>query len=136
MLTAHLKRLITFTSIKLVMIGTLVSTLSINVWAGEADVIKVKVRHNGGDSFQIIATVKHADTGWDHYANAWEILDEQGNVIGKRVLHHPHVNEQPFTRSHTLKIADEVNKITLRAVDSVHGTGGKTITIPLVRDRK
>ncbi len=102
-------------------------------YAGEADVVDVKVRHNGGNSFQIITTLKHADTGWDHYANAWEILDEKGNVIGKRVLHHPHVNEQPFTRSHTLDIPASVKKITIRGVDSVHGTGGKEKTITLSR---
>jgi hypothetical protein len=100
---------------------------------GEADVTKVEARYNGGNSFQIVTTVKHADTGWDHYADGWEILDEQGNVIGKRVLYHPHVKEQPFTRSHTLDIPVHVKEITVRALDSVHGKGGKEITIPLKR---
>jgi len=101
--------------------------------AGEADVTELKVRYNGNDSFQIITTVKHADTGWDHYSDGWEILDEQGNVIGKRVLYHPHVKEQPFTRSHTLMIPKSVNRITVRALDSVHGQGGKQQTIELIR---
>ncbi|MBX2809440.1 MAG: hypothetical protein KTR20_12515 [Cellvibrionaceae bacterium] len=101
--------------------------------AGEADVIDVKIRHNGGDSFQIIATVKHADTGWKHYANAWQVLNENGEVIGTRTLHHPHENEQPFSRSLTLTIAPEVKKITVRALDSVHGAGGKTLTRALSR---
>ena len=102
-------------------------------FSGEADVVDVKVRYNGNDSFQVITTVKHADTGWDHYANGWEVLNEQGEVLGKRVLYHPHVNEQPFTRSHTLNIPSSVKKITVRAIDSVHGMGGKTITVPLIR---
>ncbi len=102
---------------------------------GEADVIDVKVRFNGGNSFQVITTLAHADTGWDHYANGWEILDEQGKVIGKRVLFHPHVNEQPFTRSHTLDIPASVNRITIRGIDSVHGIGGKEKSIDLVRER-
>ncbi|MGH1486600.1 MAG: hypothetical protein ACRBCI_10300 [Cellvibrionaceae bacterium] len=102
-------------------------------YAGEADVINVEARYNGGNSFQIITTVKHADTGWKHYADGWEILDEQGNVIGKRVLYHPHVNEQPFTRSHTLDIPKSVKQITVRALDSVHGQGGKEMSIPLKR---
>lgn len=104
-----------------------------HVEAGEADVLDVKVRYNGNDSFQIITTVKHGDTGWDHYANAWEILDENEQVIGKRVLHHPHVKEQPFTRSHTLSIPSHVKKITVRAIDSTHGIGGKTFSVFLNR---
>lgn len=101
--------------------------------AGEADVLDVKARYNGADSFQIITTVKHADTGWDHYANGWEIVDESGKVIGTRVLYHPHVNEQPFTRSHTLTIPASVKRITVRAIDSLHGKGGREIVLKLVR---
>jgi len=103
------------------------------LFAGEADVTELKVRYNGNDSFQVIATVKHSDTGWDHYANGWEIIDEQGKVIGKRVLHHPHVSEQPFTRSHTLIIPKSVKKITVKAIDSIHGHGGQHQTLVLSR---
>ena len=41
----------------------------------------------------------HPDTGWDDYADGWRVLDMDGNELGMRVLHHPHVDEQPFTRS-------------------------------------
>ncbi len=109
--------------------------MALPVMGGEADVVDVKVRFNGGNSFQVITTLKHADTGWDHYANGWEILDEQGNILGKRVLFHPHVNEQPFTRSHTLDIPAKVNRITVRGIDSVHGIGGKEKSVDLVRER-
>ena len=44
-------------------------------------------------------TLEHADEGWSHYADQWEVLSLDGNLLGKRVLHHPHENEQPFTRS-------------------------------------
>ena len=40
-----------------------------------------------------------ADSGWDHYANRWEVLEPEGQVIATRTLLHPHVDEQPFTRS-------------------------------------
>ena len=43
--------------------------------------------------------MEHPDTGWDHYADGWEVLDADGNRLGFRELMHPHVNEQPFTRS-------------------------------------
>lgn len=50
-----------------------------------------------GDTVSV--TLRHPDTGWDHYADAWEVLDTDGARLGLRVLAHPHVNEQPFTRS-------------------------------------
>lgn len=119
-----------------VVIITCIGSMASSVLAGEADVIDVKIRHNGGNSFQVITTLAHTDTGWDHYANGWEILDEEGHVIGKRVLFHPHVNEQPFTRSHTLDIPSTVNRITLRGLDSVHGQGGVEKSINLLRGNK
>jgi len=102
---------------------------SYQAFAGEADVLEVKIQPLGEDRYRINTTVQHADTGWDHYANTWEVLDENGNVLGKRVLLHPHVAEQPFTRSHTVTIPATVKTITVRANDSVHETGGKTISI-------
>ena len=50
-----------------------------------------------GDRFSV--TLSHPDTGWDHYADGWEVLDADGTSLGVRELLHPHVAEQPFTRS-------------------------------------
>ena len=52
-----------------------------------------------GAQWRFDVTLKHPDTGWDHYADAWEVLDADGQSLGLRVLVHPHVDEQPFTRS-------------------------------------
>ena len=77
-------------------------------------------------------SVLHGDTGWDHYADQWDVLDENGNVLASRVLHHPHVGEQPFTRSLSgVKIPAGVKSVTLRAHDSEHEFGGKELTITL-----
>ena len=100
-------------------------------YAGQADVLKVDVRALGGGRYHINTTVKHADKGWDHYANAWQVLDSKGQVLGERVLHHPHDNEQPFTRSLTLTIPASVKSIVVQAKDSVHGYGGKAVTVTL-----
>ena len=102
--------------------------------ADEADVVDVKIFKTGRDKFRIDATVKHADTGWDHYSNKFEVLDTEGNLLGTRVLHHPHVNEQPFTRSVTLEIPKSVTSVVVRAGDSVHELGGAEITIAVPHD--
>ncbi len=97
--------------------------------AGEADVVGVKLSKSNADMYRISVTVAHDDTGWDHYADQWDVLDENGKVLGTRVLMHPHENEQPFTRSMSLSIPMEVKKITVRARDKKHGYGGKTMTV-------
>ena len=85
---------------------------------------------SGTYSFSV--TVQHADTGWDHYADAWDVVGPDGKIIATRTLYHPHVNEQPFTRSlGNVTIPDGVTQVTLRAHDSVHGYGGAEITLDL-----
>lgn len=96
---------------------------------GEADIVGVKIFKTGRDKFRIDASVRHADTGWDHYSNKFEVLDTDGNVLGTRVLHHPHVNEQPFTRSLTLEIPKSITQVVVRAGDSQHEFGGAETTI-------
>ena len=67
--------------------------------AGEADVVKAAVENTGERTYRFDVTVAHADTGWDHYADKWEVLALDNTILGTRILHHPHVDEQPFTRS-------------------------------------
>lgn len=109
-----------------------VCSFSLRSYAGEADVVDVSVSKSGDDLYRFSATVLHEDSGWGHYANKWEVLDPQGNVLGTRVLHHPHVGEQPFTRSLSgVRIESGVTAVTVRAHDLVHGYGGKPFTINL-----
>ena len=98
-------------------------------YAGEADVVGGNITSLGDGRYRIDATVQHADTGWDHYADRWDVLGPDGTVLGVRELAHPHVNEQPFTRSLTLEIPAGITRITLQANDSVHGLGGKTFEL-------
>ena len=106
--------------------------LPIMVQAGEADVIGVKIVKIEGNTYQIDVTVSHGDEGWDHYVNKWDVVGPDGTVIGTRILHHPHVHEQPFTRSlSTIEIPEKYGSVTVRAHDSVHEYGGKAVTTDL-----
>lgn len=97
--------------------------------AGGADVVDVKITKSG-TTFSFDVTVRHGDTGWKHYANKWEVVGPDGKVLGTRVLYHPHVDEQPFTRSlNSVRIPAAVGEVTVRAYDSKHGVGGKTMTV-------
>ena len=100
--------------------------------AGEADVVRAEVRAEGGGAWRFRVTVAHGDTGWDHYADKWDVVAPDGTVLGTRVLLHPHETEQPFIRSlGGVEIPQGVSEVTLRAHDRVHGYGGKEVTVKL-----
>ena len=101
-------------------------------FAGEADVVAGKAIRIGEGRYRFEATLKHADTGWDHYADKWDVVAPDGAVLGTRILHHPHVNEQPFTRSLSdVNVPGDIDIVTLRAHDSVHGYGGAEVSVAL-----
>ena len=104
--------------------------ISTAVYAGEADVIEVDIKHMGENTYYFKVTVRHADGGWDHYADKWDVVAPDGTVLGTRTLYHPHVDEQPFTRSLPgVKIPESITEVTVRAHDSVHSYGGKTVKV-------
>lgn len=101
--------------------------------AGEADVVKVAVEKIG-PTYRFAVTVAHRDEGWEHYADKWEVIGPDGQVLGTRVLLHPHVEEQPFTRSLSgVEIGSEIHSVTVRAHDLVHGYGGREMQVELPR---
>ncbi len=100
--------------------------------AGEVDVVAVAVVASAAGVYRFDVTLSHADEGWHHYADRWEIRDGDGTVLATRVLAHPHVNEQPFTRClGGVRIGPSLNVVTVAAHDSVHGYGGEEITVDL-----
>lgn len=102
------------------------------VMAGQADVVDVKVEQSFDHSYRFEVSVRHDDEGWNHYADRWEVLAPDGTVLATRVLMHPHVDEQPFTRSLAgVRIPEGISTVTIRAHDLVHGYGGETITLEL-----
>jgi hypothetical protein len=102
--------------------------------AGEADVVAVQALPEGGGRWRFNVTVAHADEGWDHYADKWDVVAPDGSLLGTRVLLHPHESEQPFTRSlGGVAIPEGIETVTLRAHDSVHGYGGAELTVELER---
>lgn len=75
-----------------------------------------------GDSWTVSVTISHPDTGWDDYADGWRVETTDGEILGTRVLHHPHVEEQPFTRSLSgVEIPDGVSQVVVRASTNVEG---------------
>lgn len=120
----------TIASMALIIVVLMITTL----YAGPADVVNVEVKPDGAQSFHFSVSVRHNDEGWDHYANKWDVVAPDGTILATRILHHPHENEQPFTRSlGGVMVPDGITTVTVQAHDSVHEYGGKTITIELPR---
>jgi hypothetical protein len=103
-----------------------------SAFAGKADVIDAKATRAADGSYTFSVTVKSDDTGWDKYADRWEVVNTDGKVLGARVLAHPHEDEQPFTREQSgIVVPVGVKEVIVRAHDKVEGFGGKELTVPL-----
>lgn len=93
-----------------------------------AHVLATDFQRTGENTYTVSATVRHNDTGWNNYANAFEVKGD--NVEnGERVLLHPHENEQPFTRSQSGVVATGL--VYVEAKDNVEGLGGSLIYLDL-----
>ncbi|MCP3870999.1 MAG: hypothetical protein GY703_23460 [Gammaproteobacteria bacterium] len=100
-------------------IPLLVPTL---LMAGQVEIKEVRSRMDTGGLYRFDVTLEHADTGWKHYADGWEVLTIDGALLGTRTLYHPHVDEQPFTRSLSgVAIPANTRELLIRAHDKVHG---------------
>jgi hypothetical protein len=100
--------------------------------AGKADVIDAKASKAADGTYNISVTVASDDTGWDKYADRWEVVAPDGTVLATRILAHPHETEQPFTREQSgINIPPGISKVIIRAHDKVEGFGGKELTINL-----
>lgn len=112
-------------------IGCFLLLTSSALWAGEVEIVNATFSR-GAIDWSASVTLRHADTGWKHFADAWRIVDGSGKELGKRVLHHPHEKEQPFTRSlHNIKITPETRYVYVEAHENVHGWSKQRLKVQL-----
>ena len=108
--------------------------------AANADVEFVRAVQGADGAWSFAVTVRHPDTGWEDYADGWDVVLPDGTVLRPnpaspftRLLTHPHENEQPFTRSQGgIIIPNEVKTVLVRAHDLVDGYGGREILVDLM----
>ena len=100
--------------------------------ANEVEIVRAAFRQSTPGTWSVQVTLVHEDAGWEHYADAWEVVAPDGTVLGTRELLHPHEREQPFTRSLSgVQVPKGVAAVTIRARDKVHGFGGKEMRVEL-----
>ncbi len=89
-----------------------------------ADVTDVSFSGSEG-RYTFRVEISSPDSGCDQYADWWEIVTEDGQLIYRRILLHSHVDEQPFTRGGgPVDISDETS-VWIRAHMSNSGYGGQ-----------
>ena len=95
-------------------------------------VIEAATAIQNGASWTVSVTLSHGDTGWDDYADGWRVVTADGTVLGVRELLHPHVNEQPFTRSlSSVEVPAESGEIFVEARTNVSGWGAQRFPLDL-----
>ena len=95
------------------------------------EVVDVRATQTG-ETWRFDVTIAHEETGWDDYADGWEVIDAEGNQLGVRPLAHPHENEQPFTRSQSgIVIPDGTTEVYVRVRDNVNGWYETRYPVPL-----
>lgn len=107
--------------------------------AGNADVLHVRAVQAADGSWTFHVTVQHPDTGWQDYADGWDVVTPDGTVLKPdpdspftRLLLHPHAEEQPFTRSQSgIVVPESTTRVQVRAHDLVDGFGGQEVTVDL-----
>ena len=88
-----------------------------------------------GEEWRFDVTLSHADTGWDDYADGWRIVDGEGTVLGFRELLHPHVNEQPFTRSLSgVSVPDAAKVVYVESRTNTQGWSAARFAVELERN--
>ncbi len=118
-------------SIRTLLLGSLLTTSTMAL-ANEVEVVDVKATQSSDKTWSFSVTLKHADEGWDHYANEWQVIAPNDKILATRTLYHPHVNEQPFTRgTQGVKISDDIKTVRIIAKDTVHGLSKNAVELEL-----
>ena len=100
----------------------------------ESPVIEAAEAAHANMGWRFTVTLRHGDTGWDHSADGWEVVDADGKRLGYRKLMHPHVHEQPFTRSlSSVMVPDGMQEVYIRARCKEEGWAGETVKVSLSR---
>ncbi|MEZ4863230.1 MAG: hypothetical protein R3C14_18070 [Caldilineaceae bacterium] len=92
----------------------------------------VRARRTGENTWSFDVTLTYPDSGWEDYADGWQVATPEGGILATRILLHPHETEQPFTRGLSgVVIPANVTTVVIRSHDLVSGYSPDTLTLDL-----
>ncbi len=95
------------------------------------EVLKVKITPSKNGQWRFAVTLSSAYDTPQRYADAWRVLDAQGQELGIRVLGHDHASEQPFTRSGSIQVPSEINVVFVEGRDQDNGWSGQRFKVEM-----
>ena len=108
--------------------------LSPSAVLGDPAVIEDVSLTPSGAGWRVDVTLRHGDTGWDDFADGWRVLAPDGRELGYRELVHPHVNEQPFTRSLSgVAIPEGLESVLIQSRTNTEGWSAETLEVAVPR---
>lgn len=117
-------------------LGSVVADLDLPIaqplYAAHPEIQFVKAHLGSDGTWDFDVTLTYPDTGWEDYVDGWLVTTPADEVLGRRVLLHPHVNEQPFTRSlGNVTIPDDVSEIIVHSHNLISGYAPEVVRIPI-----
>jgi len=108
-----------------------------SVGAGKPNVVSPRIIMIGEPSNSFQVTVAHEDTGWEHYANRWEVIGPTRKFTATRILPHPHICQPHFIQSlYPVIIPASVTYVIGRVHDSNHDySWGRLMALPTAGKR-
>jgi len=95
------------------------------------EVLEVDVVQRKNNSWRFSVTLSSPYDTPKRYADAWRVLDSEGRELGIRILGHDHANEQPFTRSKSIELPDNISTVYVEGRDQVNGWSGQRFEVKL-----
>jgi len=90
----------------------------------------VEVAFEAADKRYAFNLSLHHDDSEERYTNWWQVTRLDWTRLGRRELLYPH-SVQPFTRSESVEITDDVSCVIVHSHDQTHGYGGVAAVVDI-----
>lgn len=95
------------------------------------EVLAVELTLENNDNWRFDVTLSSPYDTPERYADAWRVLDDKNKELGIRVLGHDHANEQPFTRSETIRVPRQLTTVYVEGRDQDNGWSGQRFEVEM-----